>query len=87
MYGTRNDFLPTSGSSLNSNSRVSVVIFVVLLGVPRVWFFYCMVDLLHTALRPMRERDDVVSKKAVFLFTFGGLVQPEGSSSRQIFVV
>ena len=39
MYGTLKDFLAASGSLLNSNSRVSVVIIVVLLGVPRVWFF------------------------------------------------
>ena len=46
-----------------------------------------MVALLHAALRPMRDIDAAVSKKAVFLFTFGGLVQPGGSSSQQMFVV
>ena len=39
MSGTLKAFLASSGSLLNSNSRVSVVIIVVLLGVPRVWFF------------------------------------------------
>ena len=39
MSGTLNSFLDASGSLLSSNSRVSVVIIVVLLGVPRVWFF------------------------------------------------
>ena len=46
-----------------------------------------MVDLLHAALSPTIEIDAAVSKKAVFLFTFGGLVQPGGSSLRQMFVV
>ena len=84
MSGTLKAFLAASGSLLNSNSRVSVVIIVVLLGVSRVWFFFCMVDLFHTALCPMIEIDDSVSKKAVCLFTLRGLVQPGHSSSRQI---
>ena len=54
MSDTLKDFLATYGSLLNSNSRVSVVIIVVLLGVTRVGFFSCMVALLHAALRPMR---------------------------------
>ena len=39
MSGTLNAFLAASISLLISNSRVSVVIIVVLLGVTRVWFF------------------------------------------------
>ena len=54
MSGTLNDFLAASGSLLNNNCRVSMVIIVVLLGVPRVRFFSCMVALLHAVLRPMR---------------------------------
>ena len=87
MSGTLNAFLAVYGNLLSSNNWVSVVIIVVLLGVPRVWFFSCMVALLHAALRPMRDIDAAVSKKAVFLFTFWGLVQPGGSSSQQMFVV
>ena len=71
MSGTLNAFLAASGSLLISNSRVSVVIIVVLLGVPRVWFFSCMVDLLHAELRPMIEIDAAVSKKAVFFYIWG----------------
>ena len=74
MSGTLKAFISASGSLLISNYRVSVVIIVVLLAVTRVWFFSCMVALLHTALRPMSEKDAAVSKKAVFLFTFGGLI-------------
>ena len=80
MSGTLKSLLVASGILFNSNYRVSVVIIVVLLGVLRVWFFSCMVALLHAALRLTREIDAAVSKKAVFLFTFGRLVQPGGSS-------
>ena len=38
-----------------------MVIIVVLLGVPRVWVFNCMVALLNAALRPMIEIDADVS--------------------------
>ena len=39
MSGTLKAFLAASGSLFNINYRVSVVIIVVLLGAPRVWFF------------------------------------------------
>ena len=84
MSGT---FRAASGILLSSNSRVYVVVMVVLLDVPRVWFFSCMVEFLQTVLRPMREIDASVSKEAVFLFTFGGLVQPEGYSLQKMFVI
>ena len=61
MSGTLKCFLAASGSLLNSNSRVSVFIIVVLLGFPRVWFFSCVMDILHAALHPMREIDAAVS--------------------------
>ena len=38
MSGTQNAFLASSGSLLRSDSIVSVVIMVVFLGFPRVWF-------------------------------------------------
>ena len=64
-----------------------MIIIVVLLGVPRVWYFSCTVDLLHAVLRPLIEIYAAVSKKAVFLFTVVELVQPGGLSSQQMFVV
>ena len=39
MSGTLKAFLAASGSLLNSNYSLSVVIIVVLIGVPRVWYF------------------------------------------------
>ena len=71
MSGTLKAFLADYGSLLNINSRVSVVLIVVLLGVTRVCFFPCMVALLHAALRPMREIDATVSKKSVFFYIWG----------------
>ena len=38
MSGTLKSFFTASGSLLNSNLRVSVVIILVLFGDPRVWF-------------------------------------------------
>ena len=68
MSGTLYAFLADSGSLHGSNYRVSVVISVVLIGVMRVWYFSCMLALLHAVLRPMREIDDVVSKKSFFVY-------------------
>ena len=85
--GTRKDFLASSGIFYISNSRVSVVIIDPLLGAPIVFLGSYTSALLYTTFRPTRETDAADSKKVVFLFIFGGLVQTGGSSSSQIFMV
>ena len=53
-----------------------MVVIVFLLGVPNVLLGSRTSGILHAALRPSRERDAAESRKAVLLFTLGGLVQP-----------
>ena len=76
MSGTLKAFLASSDSLDNNSSSVSVVIIVLLLGVPNDMFCFCIIAPLHSASLPNSDFDAAVSRNAVLFSAFGGLLQP-----------
>ena len=77
MVGTLYAFLAASGSFGSSDFTGCVVDIDAPFGMPRVLLFSCTATILHSALCPTSEIDAAESMKAVVVWSFGGLAQPE----------